>query len=61
MGADQVFDALRRMVEALREPRHLVAAFDRHSRGEIAGTQCFDARLQPLQPPGQAAHKGIST
>ncbi len=59
MRAHQGFDTLRRTIEALGEPRHLVTALDLHARGQIARTERLDAGLQPFQPSRQAAHDRI--
>ena len=59
MRADQLLDARGRAVEAVGEPRDLVAALDLDARREIAGAERLDAGLQPLQPPRQAAHHRI--
>ena len=57
--ADQLLDARGRAVEALGEPRHLVAALDLDARREVAGAERLDAGLQPLEPARQAAHHRI--
>ena len=57
--ADQLLDARGGAVEARGEPRHLVPALDLDARREIAGAERLDARLQPLQPPREAAHDRI--
>ena len=53
---DELLDTCRGAIEALRQPRHLIAAFDLGARGEIASAERIDRRLQPLDPPRQPAH-----
>ena len=53
-------DALRGTVEAAREVRHLVLAFDLHARLQIPCPERLDARLQSLQPPRDASDQRIA-
>ena len=50
VGAQEALDPGRRVVEALRELRDLVAALDLDPRAQIAGAEELDAPLQPLEP-----------
>ena len=52
---DQRLNALRRLVEAARQRRDLVLAFDIDPGGEIARAQGLDSGLQALQPAREAA------
>ena len=58
-ASDQFLDAGGRAVEALGEPRHLVAALDLDARRQVAGAERLDAGLQALQPARQPAHHRI--
>src|SRR5262245_3828103 len=58
MSGDQLFDALGRTVEALRQRRDLVATLDSHARAEVVA-ELLDAGLQALEPPTKPAHDGI--
>ena len=57
--ADQFFDPGSGAIEARGEPSDLVASFDGDPGREVPGPERFDARLQALDAPGQAAHHRI--
>src|SRR5262249_35342065 len=50
---NQLLDAARRAVEAVREPRYLVAPFGLHARREVSGAERLHRDLQALEAPGQ--------
>jgi hypothetical protein len=56
---DERLDAAGGGVEALRQPRHLVAALHLDARREIALPELLHTRLQPLESSGQAPHDRI--
>src|SRR6476469_5516483 len=55
---DQALDASGGLVEALREPGDLVAAFDLDPRGQVAGPKRLDAALESLEPSGEPSDHG---
>ena len=57
--ADQLLDAAGGAVEARRERRDLVLAFDLHARRKVAFAELLDAGAQPLQPPREAARQRV--
>ena len=59
MGGDELLYALGRPVETLRQGGDLVAALDLHARAEVVA-ELLDTGLQPLEPPAEPAHHGIS-
>ena len=56
---DEFLDARGGAVEALRQPRHLVLAFDLDARRQLARPERLDAGLQTLQSTREPAHDRI--
>jgi hypothetical protein len=60
MNSNQSLDLCRSAVEALRQARDLVAAFDLYPRCKVARSQRLYTRLQTLEPPRQAPNERIA-